>query len=168
MTIDPRPRDRCEGCGLTVAGGVAGCQAIMDRLLALHFGDVAYFGSHRLFVDAYSLQHPDRYCVSFKSLAAHAMHLCWSLEHGGSRAIPSAAIRRWLERHPGLHKPELPAFRGPLTIAEVAATGAPAEHHHAVERWARATWEAHRSLHPEVRRWVELALVRARAGSAGR
>jgi hypothetical protein len=35
----------------------------MDEVLALHFGNAAYFGVHRLFVDTYCLQHPDRYCV---------------------------------------------------------------------------------------------------------
>ena len=80
--------ERCDGCGLEIAGGAAGCQSLMDEMLALHFGDARYFGVHRLFVDAYSMQHPDRYCVSFKSLAAHLAHLCWSLERGGSDAVP--------------------------------------------------------------------------------
>src|SRR4051812_15355276 len=65
----------------------------MDQGLALHFSDATYIGVHRLFVDAYCLQHPDEYCASFKSLAAHLAHLCWSVEHGGSVAIPSARRR---------------------------------------------------------------------------
>ena len=73
-------RNRCEGCGLQVAGGTAGCQAILDQLLALHFGNATYFGVHRLFIDTYGLQHPERYCASFKSLAGWSVApICRSL-----------------------------------------------------------------------------------------
>ena len=150
--------DRCEGCGLVVIGGTAGCQAIMDEQIARHFSDVTYFGVHRLFVDTYSLQHPDRYCVSFKSLAAHLAHACWSIEQGGTWAVPSEAIRRWVERHPHLEKPALPADRGALTVAHVAAAGDPAAHRRAVDEWARSTWAAYAVLHATARYWVTLAL----------
>jgi len=162
MAPNQQASDRCPGCGLLVAGGTAGCQLIMDELLALHFSEATYFGVHRLFVDTYCLQHPDRYCVSFKSLAAHLAHLCWSLEHGGSRAIPSEAIRQWVERHPNLEKPALPEFRGQMTVSDVAKASGPAEHHRAVERWARVTWEAHADLHSAARHWVKMALEGAR------
>lgn len=69
--------ERCSGCGLVVRGGTAGCQAIMDDLLARDFSNVAYFRVHRMMVDTYCLQHPERYCVSAKSLAAHLTGLCW-------------------------------------------------------------------------------------------
>ncbi len=149
--------DACTGCGLVVEGGGEGCRAILDELLALHFGQPAYFGVHRLFVDVYAMQHPDRYCVSFKSLAAHLAHLCWSVEQGGSRAVPSEPIRKWVERNPGIEKPPLPAFRGRLTVADVARARGPAEHHEAVDRWARDVWEAYRDLHGTARHWVARA-----------
>jgi hypothetical protein len=136
----------------------------MDELLALHFSNAAYFGVHRLFVDSYCLQHPDRYCASFKSLAAHLAHLCWSLEHQGSRAIPSEAIRRWVERHSDLEKPVLPAFRGVLTIGDVAKASDPGTHHRAVQEWAWATWEANADLQSLARDWVKLALEKKGAG----
>ena len=148
----------CSGCGLQVPGGATGCQSIMDTLLALQFSHPAYFAVHRLFVDTYSMQHPERYCVSFKSLAAHLAHLCWSLECGGSRALPSEGIRRWVERQADSVKPALPELRGTVTIDSVARTTTPAEHHQAVEIWARATWEAYASLHSTARHWVDLAL----------
>jgi hypothetical protein len=150
--------ERCAGCGLAVAGGTAGCQSIMDEVLALHFSDATYFSVHRLFVDAYCLQHPDAYCVSFKSLAAHLAHLCWSLEYAGSRAIPSEPIRRWVERHPHLAKPPLPAFRGELTVADVARVTSPAEHHDVVVHWAESTWVAYAALQAIARQWVQFAL----------
>jgi hypothetical protein len=138
----------------------------MDELLARQFGDAAWFGAHRLFVDAYSLQHPDRYCVSFKSLAAHAVHLCWSLERGGTAAVPCESIRLWVERHPRLEKPVLPGFRGSITIADVARASTPGAHRRAVEQWARATWDAHDAIHATVREWVDEAL--ALQGGRGR
>lgn len=131
----------------------------MDEVLALHFGGgAAYFGVHRLFVDVYALQHPERYCVSFKSLAAHLAHLCWTLEQGGSKAVPSEAIRRWVERHPDLAKPGLPASRGAMTVGDVAKAADPAGHARAVEEWARSTWEAYTALHGTAREWVRAAL----------
>jgi hypothetical protein len=155
----PEPSVRCSGCGLEIPGGDAGCQALMDELLARHFSDASYFGVHRLFVDVYCLQHPERYCASFKSLAAHLAHVCWSLERAGTKAVPSEPIRRWVERHPHLEKPPVPAARGLMTVADVAAVSTPAEHHQQVERWARATWEAYADLQPPAREWVEAALA---------
>lgn len=149
----------CESCGLVITGGSAGCRSIFDELLALHFSNAVYFGVHRLFVDTYCLQHPARGCASFKSLAAHLAHLCWSLERGGTRAIPCEQIRRWVERNPQADRPDPPVFRGSLTIAHVACTGTPADHHRAVDEWARATWEAYEPLHSTAREWVDRAFA---------
>lgn len=152
--------ERCDGCGLAITGATAGCQSLMDELLARDFTDATYFRVHRLLVDTYCLQHPEQYCVSFKSFAAHLVHACWSLESGGTRAIPSEAIRRWVERHPQLAKPELPDFRGALTIADVAKASGPAEHGRAVDEWARSTWAAYSALQPLAREWLRAALAR--------
>jgi hypothetical protein len=158
MNTNQESTDQCGGCGFVVPGGTAGCQSVMDELSATHFSEVTYFGVHRLFVDTYCLQHPDRYCASFKSLAAHLAHLCWSLEHQGSPAIPSEAIRHWVERHPYLEKPVLPTHRGVLTIADVARAADPSAHHRAVQEWARATWEAYADLQSVGRNCVKQAL----------
>jgi hypothetical protein len=147
----------CAGCGLVIAGGTEGCQVLFNEQTALHFGDVQYFAIHRLFVDAYSLQH-DPYIESFKSFAAHFAHLCWSLEHDGSRAVPSEAIRAWVERNPGLTKPPLPRKRGVVTIAHVAAAASAAAHRMAVDLWAKSVWEAYAPLQPLAREWVKAAL----------
>ncbi|HXW06930.1 MAG TPA: DUF5946 family protein [Vicinamibacterales bacterium] len=151
--------ERCRGCGLAVAGGDSGCQAIMDGLLARDFSDALYFRVHRLFVDVYSLQHPDRYCVSFKSLAAHLAGLCWSLEHNGSRAVPSEPIRRWLERHAHEPKPPLPVARGALTVGHARGAADPVAYGRAVDEWARSTWAAYAPLHSLAREWVRRALA---------
>lgn len=147
----------CAGCGLQVAGGTEGCQAIFDELLARDFGDVAYFRVHRLLVDVYSLQHPERYCASAKSLAAHLGGLCCILEHGASRAIGAEWMRAWLNGTPPLGKPDLPRSRGALTIKSVRDAAGPVAHGEAVEGWARATWEAYAALHPIARAWVAAA-----------
>ena len=161
MNDDSRPRsdDRCEGCGLEVAGGSVGCQALFDEMLARDFSDAAYFGTHRLLVDTYSLQHPDRYCASAKSLAAHLCGLAQILEQDASSAVGDAALRRWLDGKRPIEKPALPTFRGALTIADVHAAKNASEHRQAVDRWAHAVWQAYAPLHEIARRWISEARV---------
>jgi len=152
--------ERCAGCGLMVEGGIDGCQTLFDEILARDFGDAAYFRVHRLLVDVYSLQHPERYCASPKSLAAHLGGLCCILEHGASRAIGAEWLRDWLNGTPPIDKPAIPAARGALTIAEVHAAADAEAHADAVERWARSTWEAYAALHPIARAWAAEARAR--------
>lgn len=166
---DPGALEICAGCGLRVAGGTAGCQALMDELLARDFSDVTYFRVHRLMVDTYALQHPERYCASAKSLAAHLTGLCWLVERGGSRAVGSEPLRRWLDGRVDLDKPEVPAPRGDLTIADVRSEPDAESYAAAVDRWARATWEAYASLHGLAHDWIETALETGTArGRKGR
>jgi hypothetical protein len=134
----------------------------MDELVARDFSDAAYFRVHRMMVDTYSLQHPDRYCASAKSLAAHLTGLCWLIEHDGNRAIGSDPLRRWLNGKPPIQRPELPAFRGTITIADVRETSDPLAYAQAVERWAHSTWKAYSSLQPLARQWISQALSTAR------
>jgi uncharacterized protein DUF5946 len=130
----------------------------MDALLARDFSDVAYFRVHRLMVDTYALQHPERYCASAKSLAAHLTGLCWLIERGGSRAVGGEPLRGWLNGKVPLEKPAIPAHRGTLTIADVMDAPDAAAYADAVDRWSRATWEAYAPLHAQARAWIELAL----------
>jgi len=148
----------CEGCGSTA--GAVSCQSIFDELLARDFSDAAYFRVHRLLVDTYSLQHPDRYCASAKSLAAHLTGLCALLERGGDRAVGVAALRTWLDGRPRIQRPATPRFRGRLTVADVRKARAPEAYAAAVERWAQSTWKAYSSLHRLARGWVAEALDR--------
>ena len=147
----------CSGCGIVIAGGTEGCKALFNEQTGLHFTDVTYLAIHRLFVDAYCLQH-DPYIASFKSLAAHLAHLCWSLEHGGSRAVPSEPIRAWVERNPTLERPPLPARRGVVTIADVALAANATAHRMGVDLWANSVWDAYAALQPLAREWVSTAL----------
>ena len=127
--------EQCSGCGLVVQGGTVGCQTIVDELWAREFRDVSYFRVHRMAVDTYSLQYPGRYCASAKSLAAHLTGLCWLLEQAGSRAVGSESLRRWLDGTPRIEKPEVPLFRGRLTVADVREASEPDTYARAVEAW---------------------------------
>src|SRR4029079_19502160 len=88
--------DTCAGCGAAIAGGSAGCQALFEQFSGRDFSDPAYFRTHLLVVDAYALQHPERYCASAKSLAAHLLDLCWLIEQGGDAAVGNVALQHWL------------------------------------------------------------------------
>jgi hypothetical protein len=154
--------DRCAGCGLEIAGGTAGCQALFERLVGRDFTEVAYFTVHRMMVDVYALQHAERTCKSAKSFAAHLCGLCDLLERGASRAIGSDPLRAWLDGPTELERPQPPDFRGALTIAEVAAAEGPTEHARRVEAWARSTWEAYAPLHELAREWLDRAFAARR------
>ena len=132
---------------------------MMDELLARDFSDVTYFRYHRMFVDIYCLPHPDRYCLSAKSLAAHLTGLCWFIDNDGSRAVGSESLRRWLNGTPPMEKPEIPSFRGERTIADVRDAPDSEAYGQAVELWARSTWKAYSTLHSLARQWIQQAFA---------
>lgn len=147
----------CDECGWTAAGGRAGCRARFDACLARDFSDARYFAAHRLFVDAYCLQHPDQFCRSAKSLAAHLVSLCWIIEGGVSAAVGPDRLQSWLNGPPQIGKPALPERRGTLTIGAVPLNAEPDAWAAAVRGWAASAWEAYSALHPEARAWLALA-----------
>lgn len=151
--------EACSGCGRAVAGGTEGCRGEFDALLARDFSDPRFFASHRLFVDIYSLQHPDEFCRSAKSLAAHLCGLGLILEHGASAATGAAALRAWLDGPCALDKPAVPADRGAITLGDLAGIDDPAAWRSALDRWAASTWEAWRGLHAVARTWIADALA---------
>jgi hypothetical protein len=159
MTSDSQTTMPCEGCGRLVPGGTAGCRAQFEELVGRDFSDPAWGSVHRTFVDAYCLQHPDAYCASAKSLAAHLMGACWALEHQAPMGIGPENLRTWLDGTPRLEKPEVPAFRGRLTLDDVRTARTPHEHAQLVDRWARSTWEAYAPLHETAREWIRRALA---------
>jgi hypothetical protein len=145
---------RCGGCGLEVDGGTDGCQELFDDESVREYGDVRFAGRRRLVVDTYALQHPERYCKSAISLAAHLTGLCVGVEHRAREEMLNDAVQRWLSRRPELSKPALPEARGSLTIADVLAATDAVNHRSIVERWARGTWAAYADLQPIARAWV--------------
>jgi hypothetical protein len=157
--VEAANTEPCPGCGH--GGGAAECRSAFEEMLARDYGDPLFFGCHRLFVDAYCLQHPERHCVSAKSLAAHLAGLCQILEDGASEATGSDCLQRWLSGAPALEKPALPPGRGALTLADLAGIDDPAAWRKAVREWAESVWEAYAELHPIARSWSS----RARAAS---
>jgi hypothetical protein len=146
--------DRCDGCGLAVVGGADACQAMFDDESVREYGDVAFAGRRRLVVDTYALQHPDRYCKSAISLAAHLTGVYIAIEQRAREELLNDAVQRWLSRRPELARPAVPASRGPLTIADVVAATSVNDHRAVVERWARGAWTAYLDLQPIARAWV--------------
>ena len=148
----------CAGCGLEIAGGTDGCQALFDQFRLRESAELARgYGSTRLTIDIYSVQHPDRYCVSAKSLAAHLTGLCWAVERGGSEA-GLQAMQRWLNGSVPLDKPVIPKDRGQLTVADISGAADQAAYEAALDRWARSTWEAYSPLHEIARHWIDEAV----------
>lgn len=148
----------CPGCGSPEGAG--GCRARFDEAIARDFSDPRFFTMHRMLVDTYCLQHPDEYCVSGKSLAAHLVGLCLMLEEGGKPATGAPFLRDWLDGARALDKPPIPAERGRTILADLAGIEEPSAWSHAVRRWADSTWDAYADLQPLARRWA----AEARAG----
>lgn len=156
----PRPSqgaERCPDCGAAVEGGRAGCQSLMDELSALSYSDYRYGATHDLAFDAYCMQHPERYCRSAKSYAAHLTRLCCGVEHGGDAAV-YAAIQRWLNGPVTLAKPPVLSRRGTLTIADVRAADNAEAHGQLVRAWAKDVWAAYETQHDLARDWIQAAL----------
>ena len=137
-----------------IEGGTAACRADFDEVIARDFSDPLYFRTHRLYVDTYALQHPDDFCASPKSLAAHLAGLCAILEGGASMAVGSAKMQRWLNGAIALTKPVPPERRGQITIADLPRAGSPTSWEEALRAWAGSTWDAYSDLHPAARQWL--------------
>ena len=153
--------EACAGCGLELPGGTFACYARFEELLALEFGDARFFRVHRLTVDTYAVQHPERHCVSPTSFTAHLTGLCATMEHEDPVAV-NARVQRWLSTKPDLEKPSLPVARGRRTIADVTNTDDPAVYVDQVRRWGRSAWEAFADLHPIAREWIRRSMDQRR------
>jgi hypothetical protein len=136
--------------------GQPNCATLRDVLLARDFEQpVRYWKYHRLAVDAYCVQHSS-YVDSAKSLAAHLCGLCVALEQN-NEPEKLKRLQHWLSKNPNLPKPELPSFRGSLTIADVSGIDDPVVYGSAVEAWARSAWEAYKLLQPIAREWLAMS-----------
>jgi len=150
---DRRETACCSSCGARPASAFVDCKAMWDHLLAESFSNFPYARFHRAIVDAYSLQHPEEYCKSPKSYAAHLTGMCVAVEHGGDRTI-NAAVQRWLSGNPKIDKPPVPGERGRLTLASVIDVGSPAEITVALEAWFAEVWHAYGQQHEVTHRWI--------------
>ena len=150
-------KEMCHECGATVAGGSAGCQALFNQIGARSYEHPGYAAAHELFVDAYCLQHPEPYCHSAKSYAAHLIRMCCGIERGGDRKI-YRAIHIWLSGPAKIERPETLSSRGELTIIHVQAARSVEEHRKFVREWAESIWKAYAPQHALARKWLDAAL----------
>ncbi len=151
---------RCTGCGLLVEGGAEGCREIFAALGVRAWEDVRIGRLHWILVDAYALQHPDPFCISAKSLAAHLTGLCAGLEHADDPTV-RPRLQRWINGSSPVTKPELPEFRGTLTIADVQAAGDSADYERVVGAWTQDVWAAYAPLQALAREWIAGVLASA-------
>ncbi len=147
--------DSCPACGALLPGSADGCELLFQELTSRDFQDVLYFPTHRVLVDCYAMQHPDRYAVSGKSFAAHLTGLCVWLDHKGDVQL-NRAIQQWLSTNPTLARPTPPEKRGRLTILDVQSAASIAEHKHIIQAWAESVWEAYADYHDLARAWINL------------
>jgi Family of unknown function (DUF5946) len=169
MNLDLRTMSElCTGCGLAVEGEKAGCRRLFEELGAREWDSPTSYRLHRMMVDAYSLQHPEEYCASAKSFAAHLTGMCCAFEHKSHPAVMKA-IQQWLSGKVHIVRPEAPAKRGELTVMDAYRERDPVPHMIAVNRWAESAWNAYAALHPLAREWVKQAMERpGRPTSAGK
>jgi hypothetical protein len=130
---------------------------VFDEFRAREISELAAgYASTRLTVDVYCLQHPDRYCVSAKSLAAHLTGLAWAVDRG----LDEQGLRRLqraLDGRVELVKPAIPGDRGRLTVADVAGAADAPSYLRALDEWAASTWAAYQELHATARGWIARA-----------
>ena len=151
------PDDVCTSCGVAVSGGRDGCQRLFEEMLVRDYSDYRYARVHRLMVDAYSLQHPDKYMRSGKSFAAHLTGMYAAMEHDDNVAV-NQSVQKWLNGPRAIEKPaHIPERRGELTILYVHGAADAEEHSRHVREWARSVWEAWAEHHELARRWIDEA-----------
>lgn len=149
--------DVCEDCGAAVEGGREGCLKLFEEVIAREFSDYRYGRVHRLTVDAYSLQHPDKYMRSGKSFAAHLTGMCAAFEHEDATAL-NQAVQKWLSTNPHVEKPaRLPERRGDLNVIYIHGAEDADEHVERVREWARNVWGAWAEHQELARRLIDEA-----------
>ena len=140
---------------------------LFQEVVGREFSHPELFHVHRLTVDAYSLQHPDRYLKSAKSAVAHLTGMCWAMEGVDDPSV-SKAVSRFLDGTPDFTRPDPvppPGGRGALTIVHVHTAADSVEHIERVKEWARAAWDSWAHHHAQARRWAKDAQSNHRRGS---
>ncbi|HEX8560863.1 MAG TPA: DUF5946 family protein [Pyrinomonadaceae bacterium] len=157
MTSGTNTSGVCEDCGGAAVGGRAGCLKLFEEVIAREFSDYRYGRIHRLTVDAYSLQHPDKYMRSGKSFAAHLTGMCAALE-GEDALATNRAVQKWLSTNPQVKRPaRIPERRGDLTITYIHGAADADEHIERVRAWARDAWGAWSEHHDLARHLISEA-----------
>ena len=162
-TISKADEESCPECGMRSGLGEPNCATLWNLLLARDFEQSVLYGKHhRLAVDTYCMQHSS-YVESAKSLAAHLCGLCVALEQNNN-TNKLKRLQLWLSTNPKVPKPELPPFRGTVTIADVSGIDDPVNYGRAVESWARSAWEAYKKFQPIAREWLAMSAMQSASG----
>jgi hypothetical protein len=148
---------RCEYCDAQGVGGYEGCRLLFNAITAQSFSSAAHFAVHRAAVDCYALQHPEYFCASAKSYAAHLSGLCVAIEYDRSVEV-NAAIQKWLNGPIDLQKPKLLIERGEINILHLKNVIEPEERAQRVDEWCQNIWAAYAELHDIARSVVWAAL----------
>ncbi len=160
----------CPACGLpgdhdgpthAYMSPSAACWAMYGEVLAREYSELGYWKSHRLLVDAYCGHHSvgdDR--RARQSLWIHIAALILHFEDSAAEEVIVDFLRRAAksEDFDALEMPE--ASRG-ITIEGIHNAPDVAAHHVAVERYARAVYEAWTPHHAAFRGLIQRVLGEA-------
>lgn len=132
-----------------------GCWAAYGEVLVREYSDPAYYGVHRLTVDAYAVQHPGQPSPqSIQSVAVHLISLYLVLERNVDMQRATLAMQTaikpkgrfvWLTPPPSL---------GSITVADVHQAKKIEEHLALVRTWVVSAWTAWSPHQATIRRWV--------------
>lgn len=132
-----------------------GCWKLYGEVLSLEYGDRTYWGSHRLTVDTYAVQHPGRPSAqSVRSVAIHLISLCLVLERDATPEYALRVIRAATAASEGLRWLDPPSSLGETTVADVHGAADAADHGRRVRMWADAAWSAWAAHHRTIRAWI--------------
>ncbi len=157
--------EHCPDCGAGYAaidgpthaylGGSPACWAAFNEVLAREFQDVRYFASHRLTVDAYTVQHPgdqsDRRAAQSVNIHLTALYLV--LEEGRTFAHASKTLgilaKTYKQAFEPLAPPAPDLYR--LTVKDVLHAKTAEAHADIVRQWAQDVWRAWADHHDVAR-----------------
>ncbi|MFQ5605561.1 MAG: DUF5946 family protein [bacterium] len=142
------------------------CHDFFEETVAKEFSDYRFGRIHRLTVDTYSLQHPQRYMISAKSFAAHLTGMCCAMEFADDPHLLKL-LQHWLSGKKQLQKPPLLENVGSLTISHVVYAATGAEHIRLVREWAENVWQAYAVYHDLAKEWIAAARNQRQAKSRG-
>ncbi len=155
----------CYGCGARVGdapgkphkylGTVWGCWEVYGQVLAREYSAGEPDVTHRLTVDAYSLQHPgapSRQTIQSMNVHLVSMHLI--LERGATAGQALHGVRETLKAASQFEWLEPPVPNGSITVLDVAPARDMEEHGRLVDLWARDVWQAWSPHHDYVREFA--------------
>lgn len=158
---------KCFSCGALVAdiaGPVhrymdssPGCWAAFGEVLAREYSDLSFGRNHRLTVDAYALQHPDKQSPqSIQSMAIHLASLYLIFERDMPMPEATGHMRKFVAHKAEFFWLDPPADLGQVTVRDVLNAEDAEAHVQTVKKWAESAWSSWGEHHGQVKEWAEL------------